>query len=324
MREFESTRYGLGTPRYPYRVETPSQPTSVGSQISSVDLLNTPNRFSNTPSANVGTSANATATVTPSPRQKRQKPGLEPESLTYILEEVFGLEKDSILEQALKERAHTCYLDIIGLDEMLIETLMYPRDLGPDKDGNKTEPVMSAVPEKLKNLLHGFKGYIHYCKYTLETPITIYNCMEIFEDDFHAYRGSTEFMEYRNKQASPNPLVNNSQHQTPLAMFKRGIKIDASSYPTHKDDRFFDHYNRQLHALAALHGTEQVLDPNYKPLGKEATELFTYLKNFMYSAFVSTLLTDTGKKLVRQHEATKDGQAVYAGFASTCKEFCPG
>ena len=47
MREFESTRFGLGTPRYPSWVEA-SRPASVDSHFSNVDLWNTSTRFTTT------------------------------------------------------------------------------------------------------------------------------------------------------------------------------------------------------------------------------------------------------------------------------------
>ena len=138
MREFESTRFGLGTPRYPSRVEA-SQPASVDSHFSSVDPWNTPTRF--------------TTTTTPSPK-RRPLQGLQSESFTHILEEVFSLGPDSILEQALREKGCENHVDLIHLliclDTNGIDSLQYPRDQGPDQNERRSTST-SVISRSLRS-----------------------------------------------------------------------------------------------------------------------------------------------------------------------------
>ena len=182
MREFESMRFGFGTPRYPYRVDA-AQLGSVVSQPSSLDLLNTPTRYTNIPPAS----------VTPSSPKGRNLPGLKEESFTHIIQIVFLLGTDSILEQAVREKGYECYLDLLGLDTDKIDSLQYPRDQGPDENGDPLPPLLSPVPKPLLTLLHGLKGYVHYRCHVVGVPLTPTNCMDINADEFHAYRGSPKF-----------------------------------------------------------------------------------------------------------------------------------
>ena len=93
MREFESTRRGLGTPLYPQRVVA-DQPASIASTPSSLDLM-TPSR---------STSDNLPPVSVTPPSQGRNLPGLTEESFNHILQDVFLLEPDSTLEQALRRQ----------------------------------------------------------------------------------------------------------------------------------------------------------------------------------------------------------------------------
>ena len=51
-----------------------------------------------------------------------------------------------------------------------------------------------------------------------------------------------------------------------LAGFKKGIKTEVTSYPTLKDERYFDSFSRSLYISAKSHEiSDEVLDPDYKP-----------------------------------------------------------
>ena len=56
---------------------------------------------------------------------------------------------------------------------------------------------------------------------------------------------------------------------------------------------------------------KNVLDDTYIPCSTDEFDLFQEQKAFMYSVFEEHLLTDMGKTLVGQYEATSDSQAIY-------------
>ena len=69
--------------------------------------------------------------------------------------------------------------------------------------------------------------------------------------------------------------------------FAKSIKKDPEAYPSFKEARFWDAWNRELHSKAHLHDLKNVLDYSYLPATAEETELFELQKRFMYSVFLS-------------------------------------
>ena len=50
-----------------------------------------------------------------------------------------------------------------------------------------------------------------------------------------------------------------------LVSFRKGIKREEPSYPTFKDERYFDSFSRSLYVTAKSHECDEVLDPEYTP-----------------------------------------------------------
>ena len=94
---------------------------------------------------------------------------------------------------------------------------------------------------------------------------------------------------------------------TELASFKKGIKREASSYSTLKDERYFDKFQRDLFITAKSHDVSEILDPTFTPgPSPEEKELFEGKQVFMYKVFNETLLTDMGRTKVRKYLKTTD------------------
>ena len=49
------------------------------------------------------------------------------------------------------------------------------------------------------------------------------------------------------------------------AGFKKDIKREVTSYPTLKDERYFDSFSSSLYVTAKSHDCDEVLDPDYTP-----------------------------------------------------------
>ena len=104
----------------------------------------------------------------------------------------------------------------------------------------------------------------------------------------------------------------NSSNQK-LASFRKGIKREETSYPTLKDERYFDSFSRTLYITAKSHECDEVLDSEYTPSNSEK-ELFEAKQIFMFSVLDKHLLTDMGKTIVRKYVHTTDAQSVWKDF----------
>ena len=98
-----------------------------------------------------------------------------------------------------------------------------------------------------------------------------------------------------------------------LMGFKKGIKREIAAYPSLKDERYFDGFNRSLFIVVNSHQCNEVLDPTYTPVSEpEEQELFEAQQTFMFSVYNNNLQTDImGKTIVRRHLANTDPQAVW-------------
>ena len=118
---------------------------------------------------------------------------------------------------------------------------------------------------------------------------------------------------------SPPPMMqgggargttNNSSD--PDVLFKKGIRRDPSAFPILKDIRFFLAWHRKF--LGQIHAQDlaNVANEAYQPNTVADRKLFSLQNDYMYTVFLQTLLTDDTKKIVRDHEETRDAQKIYA------------
>ena len=96
--------------------------------------------------------------------------------------------------------------------------------------------------------------------------------------------------------------------------------MDATQFPSLKDDAAWDNWNRSTMAQARAQDIVEVLDPSYIPTTTEDAALFLEKQKFMYAGFEKTLLTDKGKALVRKHQHSFDAQKIYNELSEYAKK----
>ena len=83
-----------------------------------------------------------------------------------------------------------------------------------------------------------------------------------------------------------------------LMGFKKGIKREIATYPSLKDERYFDGFKRSLFIVAKSHECNEVLDPTYTPGSEpEEQELFEAKQTFMFSVIMLTFKLTWGRPL---------------------------
>ncbi len=198
---------------------------------------------------------------------------------------------------------------LITLPKSSIDALMFERPLeGSDP------PTIERVALQIgnKNLINWFTRWA-YALFHANTryPLTHDEWLETKVDDFDEFRTSN------GTSMGPIPIMAPTAPTTtstagPAAarvtesaatLFKKGIKRDASVYPTLKEQSHFNNWNRSVIAQARAHDISEVFDLNYSPTTAEDIELFTQKQSFAYSVLNRCLLTDQGKAFVREHEA---------------------
>jgi hypothetical protein len=105
-----------------------------------------------------------------------------------------------------------------------------------------------------------------------------------------------------------------------LGQFLTKVKISISDYSKFTDDKFFRKWDRQIHSIAYLHGTSDVLDHAFVPATLEVTLLFGAHQKFMYTMFCECVLTQKGKLYVRAHENDQDAQKIFTELCAAYED----
>ena len=120
---------------------------------------------------------------------------------------------------------------------------------------------------------------------------------------------------YARFQPRPTPDATNTtgtnRELSQAEAFKKSIKKDIRMFPTLKNEKEWNSYNRKLLAVARTQGVENILNPNYSPRTAEEIETFNAQNCYVWSAFVNTIETTKGLDLMRSHQATGNAHAFY-------------
>ena len=96
---------------------------------------------------------------------------------------------------------------------------------------------------------------------------------------------------------------------TPKAeTFRRSIKKDPAAYPVLAEEDDWDTWDRKFRATAAIHGLSNVTDAGFKPVGREARDLFNEQNKFLYNVLNTKVTLAEGMAIVRKHEREFDAQ----------------
>ena len=232
------------------------------------------------------------------------------DALKYVIKMVFEYEDDDPLWLDLKKH---------GIDDIAALICL------TDDDINNLD---FSEGTSINQLDKGRKGILRcFLAYYTHREATVYPIGDEFQKiapaEFQKFRVGPEYVAtIRVKPPATSLPMSSSTRDTndkSSFNFNRTIKRDIYHFPTFKQQRFWDEYNRNLIATARAQDLSEVLDPTFIPRTSDDTELFDKKQSFMFAVFVKTLQTDNGKKFVREHEHDYDAQAVYIKLLNHAK-----
>jgi hypothetical protein len=116
-----------------------------------------------------------------------------------------------------------------------------------------------------------------------------------------------------NTLPTPVPITPTSlTSQSPVYLFKRGIKRDFASFPTLKDNKQNDQWHRTFSNLARAQVLSDVLDENYIPITTADKDLFAKKQKFLYTVLEAKVETAKSKAIIHSHEKDYNAQKPYA------------
>ena len=229
-------------------------------------------------------------------------------AFNHVLDTVLGRADKSPLKSALVDAGIDDMFHLTTITDTIIDSLVY--------EDEKTPGTKVSVRSGDKNLVRCFLHYIAYCNNNNQ-PIGD-GWTSVTAENFDQFRISQNFVVTSNVSPSNQPNKSSSTSTTsqysPADLFRRGIKRDQSLFPTLKDERFNDQWHRSFVNQARAQDVSEVLDSNYKPTTPDEKDLFIEKQKYVFAVLESKVLTDKGKSIVRQYEATFDAQLAYKGL----------
>jgi hypothetical protein len=233
----------------------------------------------------------------------------------HVLKDVVGVPDGDLLLKALDGIGCDNVIDLITLGPRDIENLSY-------NDGTST----IAVPPVRRNQVRILQAWnTHLLTVTSARSVDWMDSSLVNEDEWDEYRVAVY-----NPAGSVNPNPSTASPSTPgigssasqsggsrtttssgVDNFRKGIKRDKSHYTVLSDEKQWDDWKRSMFATIFAHGCENVIFPSYKPSTPEEILVFNEQCKFMYDVWNTVLKTAMGKHFVRQHETTRDAQAIW-------------
>jgi hypothetical protein len=227
-------------------------------------------------------------------------------AFTHVLETVLKQEENSPINKALARSRIT---------DMKMFVQLQPDDVMNLQYLEKPEGSSASTPKALQNLhfgesglLKAFLGYFEQVRDAAHTEGDFNGWLDMTAQAFDNFRVGPAYKAYLASQGAapvayiaPRPQVSaGGRSYDPVTDFRKSIKCDSSVYPTFKDEKEWDSWQRETLAHAHAQNIGDVFDPTYKPgLNPEAATLFRAQCDFVFSVFVKTLQLDYGKHLVR-------------------------
>jgi hypothetical protein len=94
-------------------------------------------------------------------------------------------------------------------------------------------------------------------------------------------------------------------------LLRRGIKRDTTLFPTLKDDKYCNNWQRTFKTQATAQAMSEVLDETDKPVTADDIALFQKKQKNAYAVLESKILIDRGKAIIWDHEHDFDAQKAY-------------
>lgn len=228
------------------------------------------------------------------------------DALQYIIKTVFEYEADDSISKALKYNGIEDISALICLTNEDVNNLDFRNESGN----------MEKLDKGRIGLIRCFRAFHSFKQSTVTHIGDEWNKIE--PGEFEDYRISPECIAAVNCKPPPNQYTIQSPTSTSkakisdaISQFTRSIKRDPTLFPILKNQRNWDKFNRILIATAQAQDMSDVLNPDYLPTTSEETDLFDRKQSFVYCVFVKTLLTDNGKKFIRQHEKDYDAMSLH-------------
>ena len=233
----------------------------------------------------------------------------------YLIKEILDADDDEVLKAILAQNKLTMIFQVLTLSTKAIELLTFT-----DAADNVEKPIPLYIASTFQ-IIKAWNQYLiaqHNIIKVDWSDKSVVNADAYDEFRVSAYDPDAPLSSYKSTVPSPAPTPVRSApstHQSSaLAEFRKGMKRDKTHYTELRDEKQWDDWKRKTVATVYAHGCENVISPSYNPTTADETLLFIEQNKFMYDVFTTILKTSMGRHYTRQHESTRDAQAVWSDY----------
>jgi hypothetical protein len=197
---------------------------------------------------------------------KSQKKAILQHILDNVLQDTMDDGTTGVIGCALKKEKIIDVLNIISYSDDDFCDLLY-------EDSTSTVQTLSKAKSNRIKLL---KGYINWRTYIGQSVSTKDDWMAISAEQLNKFRITTTWFGMTTKGTSilTAPTPGTSTKRDLVSDFKKGIKHDMSYFPTLKQDKQWDNWNRATIAQARVQDVSNVLNHKYAPMDPTEIALF--------------------------------------------------
>ena len=220
----------------------------------------------------------------------------EMRALNRLLEEFCKVSPGSPARLLIDEEGITTAEEFVQVPDKFFLDMRYDETVTDDAGNTTTRN--RAMQLVIRYSLIWLKCYLTY--------LVIENKIKLIADDlnrldlgaFNIFRCSFSEVPKLIMPMVPNPSRTTPVANSPVDVFKKGIKCESLQYPVLKDIRFFDKFEMEFMTLARVHDIQDVFDPLYRPSTQGEKDLFAEKQKFAMSVLVHSIKTDVGITLV--------------------------
>ena len=178
--------------------------------------------------------------------------------------------------------------------------LTYEEILSLDYQPTRTDTSGNALPITKLNLgnVKTIQLLGKFISYTSEQfgSMELEDVMNLTVDDYRKFTltKAYQYVQTNTSMSGKDPasttggaVASTTPQYSNLVAFQKSIKRDPLTYPTLKDEQFFDNWDCAFTAMTRMHGLENVLNPDFTPGGPDLMALFNEQQKFLYAVLNS-------------------------------------
>ena len=238
---------------------------------------------------------------------------LPEEQFLHIITGILGYATNSPTFRALQNEGINSIVYFLQLTPLEIDQLEWEDEV-TDPDGNKSTQQFLLRRMDQRNL----KIALSWSKYLYTTsPGAGHSWNHLTRDDLDSYL--VALAKSPSGQPPPPQQDNRGEEHGNQPIFKNqflsNVKLDIKHFPPFNGKRQgWLRFRRGVVSVAATHGLKDLLDPDWIPPhpGNQAEhQLYLSKCSFLYAVWVGRITDGAPMNMIRKHELTQDGRAVY-------------